>query len=134
MLEWQRAFDSLTPQQFSQRITLMLEANPALLTEAEARFLALFGPGRAPERERVPVQAATPRAIPAASAVTPAGWYDDGRGAMRWWNGQGWTEHVQPPRGYSVAGWYPAGVGWLRWWDGRQWTVHVAPVPAEQPR
>ena len=36
------------------------------------------------------------------SAVTqpppPPGWYPDpaGSGGSRWWNGQGWTEHVQP--------------------------------------
>jgi hypothetical protein len=30
------------------------------------------------------------------SAQTPAGWYDDGRGALRWWDGNGWTEHTQP--------------------------------------
>lgn len=32
------------------------------------------------------------------SAVTniPAGWYDDGSGAMRWWDGQNWTNDVQP--------------------------------------
>jgi uncharacterized protein YxjI len=35
------------------------------------------------------------------SAVTqppPSGWYPDpaGSGGSRWWNGQGWTEHVQP--------------------------------------
>jgi uncharacterized protein YxjI len=36
------------------------------------------------------------------SAVTrpspPPGWYPDpaGGGGSRWWNGQGWTEHVQP--------------------------------------
>lgn len=26
----------------------------------------------------------------------PAGWYDDGHGAQRWWDGQTWTEHVRP--------------------------------------
>ena len=26
-----------------------------------------------------------------------AGWYDDGSGTMRWWDGQNWTETVQPP-------------------------------------
>lgn len=25
-----------------------------------------------------------------------AGWYDDGSGSWRWWDGRGWTEHVQP--------------------------------------
>ena len=28
--------------------------------------------------------------------TTPAGWYDDGRGAMRWWDGTQWTDHVAP--------------------------------------
>jgi hypothetical protein len=26
--------------------------------------------------------------------TTPPGWYDDGHGAMRWWDGTRWTEHV----------------------------------------
>ncbi|QEA30149.1 DUF2510 domain-containing protein [Microbacterium sp. CBA3102] len=32
--------------------------------------------------------------------TTPAGWYDDGSGNQRWWDGQQWTEHVvaAPPR------------------------------------
>lgn len=25
-----------------------------------------------------------------------AGWYSDGAGAMRWWDGQQWTDQVQP--------------------------------------
>jgi len=25
------------------------------------------------------------------------GWYDDGSGSMRWWDGQNWTDSVQPP-------------------------------------
>lgn len=28
--------------------------------------------------------------------TTPAGWYDDGSGRQRWWDGLGWTEHVAP--------------------------------------
>lgn len=33
------------------------------------------------------------------SAIAP-GWYDDGHGALRWWDGQQWTENVQPhPQG-----------------------------------
>ena len=30
-------------------------------------------------------------------ASTQAGWYNDGTGVMRWWDGQAWTEKVQPP-------------------------------------
>lgn len=26
--------------------------------------------------------------------TTPAGWYDDGSGSRRWWDGSQWTEHV----------------------------------------
>ncbi|MEV8267147.1 DUF2510 domain-containing protein [Microbacterium sp. NPDC076911] len=29
--------------------------------------------------------------------TTPPGWYDDGHGAMRWWDGAQWTEHVAVP-------------------------------------
>ncbi|WP_407360317.1 DUF2510 domain-containing protein [Microbacterium sp. LBN7] len=27
--------------------------------------------------------------------TTPAGWYDDGSGTLRWWDGQQWTAHVR---------------------------------------
>ncbi|WP_269214603.1 DUF2510 domain-containing protein [Nocardioides sp. cx-173] len=27
---------------------------------------------------------------------TPAGWYPDGHGNQRWWDGTGWTEHTMP--------------------------------------
>jgi len=30
-------------------------------------------------------------------ADTQAGWYDDGSGTKRWFNGQNWTEAVEPP-------------------------------------
>src|SRR5690606_15187691 len=36
---------------------------------------------------------------------TTAGWYDDGSGAMRWWDGRAWTDRVQaPPPHRGVAG------------------------------
>lgn len=30
-------------------------------------------------------------------ADTQAGWYDDGTWTKRWWDGQAWTDSVQPP-------------------------------------
>lgn len=29
-------------------------------------------------------------------ADTQAGWYDDGTGTVRWWDGENWTDTVQP--------------------------------------
>lgn len=48
--------------------------------------------------------------------TTPPGWYDDGHGALRWWDGGGWTEHVQPgasPRAPQPA--KPASKLWIVW-------------------
>ena len=33
----------------------------------------------------------------------PAGWYDDGSGNRRWWDGQQWTEHVVAPEQPTAA-------------------------------
>lgn len=63
-----------------------------------------------------------------------AGWYDDGHGKQRWWDGSRWTEHfidlgerdielhagAVPPG--AAAGWYDDGRGRQRWWDGTRWT------------
>lgn len=54
--------------------------------------------------------------------TTPAGWYDDGQGRMRWWDGSGWTDAyapviVQRPRApfspFSVLGFVLAIVGFF---------------------
>lgn len=31
------------------------------------------------------------------TTTTPPGWYDDGNGSRRWWDGANWTEHVAAP-------------------------------------
>jgi uncharacterized membrane protein len=31
------------------------------------------------------------------SGGTPPGWYPDGQGGQRWWDGTAWTEHTLPP-------------------------------------
>lgn len=36
-------------------------------------------------------------------ADLPAGWYDDGSGTQRWWDGRGWTEHVHQPQEHMVG-------------------------------
>ena len=38
-----------------------------------------------------------PRVYRSRMTTTPPGWYDDGHGAMRWWDGARWTEHVAAP-------------------------------------
>lgn len=64
------------------------------------------------------------------------GWYDDGTGKQRWWDGSRWTEQyidlrerdvelhadAAVPTGRAAAGWYNDGRGRKRWWDGSRWT------------
>ena len=38
-----------------------------------------------------------PRVYGSRMTTTPPGWYDDGHGATRWWDGTRWTEHVAEP-------------------------------------
>ncbi|NLP82793.1 DUF2510 domain-containing protein [Microbacterium sp. CFH 90308] len=74
------------------------------------------------------------------------GWYDDGTGKQRWWDGTRWTEEyidlrehdielhrdAAPAAGAAAAGWYDDQRGRLRWWDGRQWTTAVRYSGEEQ--
>lgn len=39
-----------------------------------------------------------------AAASTPAGWYPDGQGRMRWWDGTAWTEQFAPAAGTPSVG------------------------------
>lgn len=36
--------------------------------------------------------------IPSDPPATPSGWYDDGSGRQRWWDGLAWTEHRAPTK------------------------------------
>lgn len=44
------------------------------------------------------------------SYPTPAGWYPDPQGVVRWWDGGRWTEHIAPQAavGYPAAQYPPA--------------------------
>lgn len=55
-------------------------------------------------------------------AETKPGWYDDGRGATRWWDGTAWTDQVQPPAPQ------PGGVG------GMIDRIQAEAVAGAQPR
>lgn len=35
--------------------------------------------------------------------TTPQGWYDDGSGRQRWWDGTAWTEHFAPAAAPAVT-------------------------------
>lgn len=70
---------------------------------------------------------------PNAQTTVAAGWYDDGSGRKRWWDGTTWTDHFEPQTTTTAttpAGWYDDGSGRQRWWDGSQWTNNFAPVAA----
>lgn len=68
--------------------------------------------------------------------AAPPGWYDDGSGRQRWWDGERWSNDVIDLREdlpvlrndagpanapAAPAGWHEVD-GRQRWWDGRQWT------------
>ncbi len=63
------------------------------------------------------------------------GWYSDPgrRYDHRYWDGQGWTQHVSTAGELSTApvvppDWYPDPTGRFHWryWTGREWTEHVS--------
>jgi hypothetical protein len=72
------------------------------------------------------------------SGTAEPGWYDDGAGNQRWWDGTQWTglhadfrdpqpelrtDAVATGPGVGAPGWYDDGRGRQRWWDGRAWTA-----------
>lgn len=79
-------------------------------------------------------------AIGATLAAAPAGWYDDGNGHKRWWDGAQWTdryedqEPVVPPVDALPPGWYADGSGRNQWWDGTKWSGAFQTSPREEKR
>jgi hypothetical protein len=77
------------------------------------------------------ILANNPHLLQETPALAQAGWYDDGLGNSRWWDGRLWTNHVErvmveaavPPSNQPSAspGWYDDGSGRQRWWNGRHW-------------
>lgn len=65
----------------------------------------------------------------AALEAAQAGWYDDGSGQERWWNGSEWTDDYLPERlavrgsrqTSAAPGMYDDGSGRARWWNGQGW-------------
>ena len=60
----------------------------------------------------------------------PPGWYPDGAGKTRYWDGGQWTDHVQGSGDEEVEsgiapGWYSDDSGSTRYWDGDRWTDDV---------
>ena len=59
--------------------------------------------------------------------TVPPGWYDDGHGGTRWWDGAGWTEHlalpaaVEPVQSDALAGASP-------YWGGEPSDDQLDPV------
>ncbi len=64
-----------------------------------------LGDQRRPVRVRTdgPQMAPAPGDSLADVTTTPAGWYDDGHGAVRWWDGVQWTEHTRAAEAAAVA-------------------------------
>ncbi|MET0734728.1 MAG: DUF2510 domain-containing protein [Microbacterium sp.] len=70
------------------------------------------------------------------SPAPEPGWYDDGTGKQRWWDGARWTQQyidlgerdiqlhtdAAPIGAPAAPGWYDDGRGRERWWDGGRWT------------
>ena len=59
-------------------------------------------------------------------AKTEAGWYDDGSGKQRWWDGENWTDNFREPQPNE------GGIGGLISSIGAQAVSGAQPRPASQ--
>lgn len=70
------------------------------------------------------------------SEPAAAGWYDDGSGRQRWWDGGAWTVHyadqhvaaIVAPTPPTAPGYYLDHEGTQRWWDGGRWGQIAPPT------
>jgi hypothetical protein len=86
-------------------------------------------------RDPAPLDGSVARQLTAPTTVDGPGWYRDPSGAYdhRYWDGNGWTEHVSRAGVASTApvvpaDWYPDPTGRFHWryWTGHEWTEHVS--------
>ena len=97
LVDWQAELRRLTPQQFSALINRELETNPTLRQEAQA----VEANWRSGNPAAQPAIGRTIRRSPSPGGgadttgnctSTPAGWFNDGSGRLRWWDGHQWTD------------------------------------------
>lgn len=102
------------------------DANSELLEWQQQ--LASLTPQQFADQLNLAVQAAPVAALAVAHQAV-AGWYEDGSGQQRWWDGLHWTEHLLPQAlpvrageaPVAQPGWYDDGSGRQRLWDGQHW-------------
>lgn len=133
--EWQERFRAMVlARQFSDEQWQLLST--ARIVDADGKLLSwqseLRGLSAREFGDRVIRAVEANPALATAVDSASAGWYDDGSGHQRWWDGYQWTEHVTvrtraaavPIHSSMPAGWYDDRAGRWRWWDGHRWTEH----------
>ncbi len=81
-----------------------VEADPRLGEALRSATSSVGGGGQAPQQAyqqqqpayQPPQQAHQQPRQPAAQSGPAAGWYDQGNGTLRWWDGRAWTDDIRP--------------------------------------
>lgn len=99
LLQNQRELRDLSPQQFADRISAILETNAQLPRVATLPPAGWYDDGSGNYRwwdsvrwtGHVQLPVPTPKVLANPRSSPSPGWYDDGSGRQRWWNGQHWA-------------------------------------------